>query len=317
MTDATSQPFFVVPADASRDATAELVGSKAAQLARMSRLGLPVPPAFVMSTSLCSGVNRKDGAAVQALKSGLRLGIARLESATGRRFGDSRLPLFVSVRSGAARSMPGMLDTILDVGMNSGAVQGLIRLTGNPRLAWDSYRRFVQSYSEVVGGVSGAEFERPLAAMLRAEEAASEDELDCEALERLTHEFIEIASRASGRRPPEDPLDQLDAAALAVYASWESPRARKYRQINGLDDLAGTAVTVQAMVFGNSGNRSGAGVAFSRNPATGANEPYVDFLFDAQGEDVVSGRRTPGDVSLLAKWLPDVAQELAAASRRL
>ena len=254
---------------------------------------------------------------MQALKNGLRLGVARLESATGRRFGDSRLPLFVSVRSGAARSMPGMLDTILDVGMNNETVQGLIRLTGNPRLAWDSYRRFVQSYSEVVGCVPSAEFERPLAAMLRAEDAASEDELDCEALERLTHEFIEIASRASGRRPPEDPLDQLDAAALAVYASWESVRAREYRQINGLHDLAGTAVTVQAMVFGNSGNRSGAGVAFSRNPATGANEPYVDFLFDAQGEDVVSGRRTPGDASLLAKWLPDVAQDLAAASRRL
>jgi pyruvate,orthophosphate dikinase len=317
MTDATSQPFFVVPADTSSEATAELLGSKAAQLARMSRLGLPVPPAFVMSTSLCNGVNRKDGAALQALKGGLRLGVARLESATGRRFGDSRLPLFVSVRSGAARSMPGMLDTILDVGMNNGAVQGLIRLTGNPRLAWDSYRRFVQSYSEVVGGVPGSEFERPLAAMLRAEEAASEDELDCEALERLTHEFIEIVSRASGRRPPEDPLDQLDAAALAVYASWESVRSREYRQINGLDDLAGTAVTVQAMVFGNSGNRSGAGVAFSRNPATGANEPYVDFLFDAQGEDVVSGRRTPGDASLLARWLPDIAQDLAAAARRL
>jgi pyruvate,orthophosphate dikinase len=317
MMDATSEPFFVVPADASSDATAELVGSKAAQLARMSRLGLPVPPAFVMPTSLCDGVNRKDGAALRALKNGLRLGVARLESATGRRFGDSRSPLFVSVRSGAARSMPGMLDTILDVGMNNGAVQGLIRLTGNPRLAWDSYRRFVQSYSEVVGGVPSAEFERPLAAMLRAEDAASGDELDCEALERLTHDFIEIASRASGHRPPEDPLDQLDAAALAVYGSWESARAREYRQINGLHDLAGTAVTVQAMVFGNRGNRSGAGVAFSRNPATGANEPYVDFLFDAQGEDIVSGRRTPGDASLLAKWLPDIARDLAVASRRL
>jgi pyruvate,orthophosphate dikinase len=317
MTDATSQPFFVVPADDSLDANAELLGSKAAQLARMSRLGLPVPPAFVMPTSLCNGVNQKDGAARHALKSGLRLGIARLESATGRRFGDSRSPLFVSVRSGAARSMPGMLDTILDVGMNNETIQGLTRLTGNPRLAWDSYRRFVQSYSEVVDGVPAAEFERPLAAMLRAEDAASEDELDCEALERLTHDFIEIASRASGRPPPEDPLDQLDAAALAVYASWESVRAREYRQINGLHDLAGTAVTVQAMVFGNCGNRSGAGVAFSRNPATGANEPYVDFLFDAQGEDVVSGRRTPGDASLLAKWLPDIARDLAVASRRL
>jgi pyruvate, orthophosphate dikinase len=317
MTEVASEPFFVLPADASPEANVELVGSKAAQLARMSRLGLPVPPAFVMPTSLCNGVNRKDEAALRALKSGLRLGIARLESATGRRLGDSRLPLFVSVRSGAAKSMPGMLDTILDVGMNNDTVQGLIRLTGNPRLAWDSYRRFVQSHSEVVGGVPSAEFERPLAAMLRAEDAASEDELDCEALERLTHDFIEIASRAPGLRPPEDPLDQLDTAALAVYASWDSARAREYRQINGLHDLAGTAVTVQAMVFGNSGNRSGAGVAFSRNPATGANEPYVDFLFDAQGEDVVSGRRTPGDASLLAKWLPEIAQDLAAASRRL
>ena len=225
-----------------------------------------------MSTSLCNGVNRKDGAALQALKSGLRLGIARLELETGRRFGDSRSPLFVSVRSGAARSMPGMLDTILDVGMNNGTVQGLIRLTGNPRLAWDSYRRFVQSYSEVVGGVASAEFERPLAAMLRAEDAGSEDELDCEALERLTREFIETALRASGRRPPDDPLDQLDAAALAVYASWDSARAQEYRRINELQDLAGTAVTVQAMVFGNSGHRSGDGVAFSRNPATGAND---------------------------------------------
>ena len=317
MTDAVSEPFFVTLADASLDANVELVGSKAAQLARMSRLALPVPPAFVMPTSLCNGVNRKDGAALHALKSGVRRGVARLEAATGRRFGDSRLPLFVSVRSGAARSMPGMLDTILDVGMNNDTVQGLIRLTGNPRLAWDSYRRFMQSYSEVVGGVPSAEFERPLNAMLGAEDAASEDELDCEALERLTHDFIEIALRPSGRRPPEDPFEQLDAAALAVYASWESARAREYRRINGLENLAGTAVTVQAMVFGNSGNRSGAGVAFSRNPATGANEPYIDFLFGAQGEDVVSGRRTPGDASLLAKWLPEIAQDLAVASRRL
>jgi pyruvate,orthophosphate dikinase len=317
MTDAASEPFSVAPAEASLDANIELIGSKAAQLARMSRLGLPVPPAFVMPTSLCNGVNRKDEAALQALKSGLRLGIARLEAATGRRFGDSRAPLLVSVRSGAARSMPGMLDTILDVGMNNDTVQGLIRVTGNPRLAWDSYRRFMQSYSEVVSGVSSVEFERPLNAMLAGEDATSEDELDCEALERLTHDFIEISLRASGRRTPEDPFDQLDAAALAVYGSWESGRAQEYRKINGLQDLAGTAVTVQAMVFGNSGHRSGAGVAFSRNPATGANEPYVEFLFDAQGEDVVSGRRTPGDALLLAKWLPDIAQNLAVAMQRL
>jgi pyruvate,orthophosphate dikinase len=317
MTDAVTEPFFVGEVGASPEASVELVGSKAAQLLRMSRLGLAVPPAFVMPTSLCDGVNRKDSATLHALKSGLRLGVNRLETTTGRRFGDSRTPLFVSVRSGAARSMPGMLDTILDVGMNDDTVQGLIRNTGNPRLAWDCYRRFVQSYLEVVGGVAGADFQRALDAMLRAEDVASEDELDCEALERLTHDFIEIGVRASGHRPPEDPFDQLDAAARAVYASWQSARAQEYRRINALEHLAGTAVAVQAMVFGNSGHRSGAGVAFSRNPATGGDELYVDFLFDAQGEDVVSGRRTPGDAALLAKWLPEIAKELAIAARRL
>jgi pyruvate,orthophosphate dikinase len=317
MTNAATEPFFIGMDDVSPDASIEVVGSKAAQLACMSRLGLSVPPAFVMPTSLCDCVNQEDATAQSTLKIGLRQGIARLEAATGHRFGDSRSPLFVSVRSGAARSMPGMLDTILDVGMNDDTVKGLIRLTGNPRLAWDSYRRFVQSYSEVVDGVPSAEFGRALEAMLRTEDAASEDELDCEALERLTADFVEIALRTSGRRPPREPADQLQAAAFAVYASWQSLRAREYRRINGLESLAGTAVTVQAMVFGNSGHRSGAGVAFSRNPATGADELYVDFLFDAQGEDVVSGRRTPGDAVLLAKWLPEIVKDLAIAARRL
>ena len=314
MTDAATEPFFIGTADASREESAELVGSKAALLTRISRLGLAVPPAFVMPTSLCNDVNRKDPVAQRALKNGLRVGIDRLENATGRRFGDSRTPLFVSVRSGAARSMPGMLDTILDVGMNDETVQGLIRLTGNPRLAWDSYRRFVQSYAEIVDGVSSAEFGRAIAIILRSEDAASEDELDCEALERLTGDFIDIAVRISGRRPPEDPVDQLEAAARAVYTSWRSPRACEYRRINALEGLAGTAVTVQAMVFGNSGSGSGAGVAFSRNPGTGAKELYVDFLFNAQGEDVVSGRRTPGDASLFARWLPAVAKEFLVAA---
>lgn len=316
MTEATTEPFIIGMADASPDPNEALIGSKAAQLARMSGLGLAVPPAFVLPTSLCESVNRKEPAAQQALRNGLRLGVARLEAATGRRLGDSRSPLLVSVRSGAARSMPGMLDTILDVGMNAQAVQGLVRLTGNPRLAFDSYRRFVQSYAQVVDGAADG-FDRALAAMLRTEEAASEDELDCEALERLTGEFIDIAFRASGRRPPEDPAEQLEAAARAVYASWRSARAREYRRINKLEDLAGTAVTVQVMAFGNSGSRSGAGVAFSRNPATGADELYIDFLSDAQGEDVVSGRRTPGDAAALARRLPEAARNLALAARRL
>ena len=317
MTGASDQLFLVGLGGPGGALSEELAGSKAAQLAQMSELGLPIPPAFVMPASLCCGVNRADEDALCALKSGLRVGIARLEEATGRRFGDSRAPLFVSVRSGAAKSMPGMLDTILNVGMNGVTVQGAVRLTGNPRLAWDCYRRFVQNYAQVVGGASGAEFARALGATLRAEQAESEDELDCEALERLTAQFINIAAGVCGRRPPEDPSDQLETAARAVYASWLGPRAREYRRLNRLEDLLGTAVTVQSMVLGNSGSRSGAGVAFSRNPGTGEKELYVDFLFDAQGEDVVSGRRTPGDAAMFARWLPDAAQELAVAARRL
>jgi len=317
MTDVALKPFFIGVAENHGDARAEAVGSKAARLARINALGLAVPPAFVMPTHLCEGINRNDQVAGQTLNWGLREGIAQLETATGRRFGDNRSPLFVSVRSGAEKSMPGMLDTILNVGMNQDAVSGLIRLTGNPRLAWDSYRRFVQSYSQLVHGVGAADLGSVLYAVLREEDAVSEDELDCEALERLTAQFIDVTLRISGRRPPEDPADQLEAAARAVYASWQSSRAREYRRINKLEGLVGTAVTVQTMVFGNSGSRSGAGVAFSRNPATGASELYVDFLFDAQGEDLVSGRRTPGDASLFAKWLPAVAEEVAEAAQRL
>lgn len=319
MTDGAMEtgPFFIGTAEPSSEANAEIIGSKAALLAEMARLGLTVPPAFVLPTRLCDGVNRQEDAAERALKEGLRAGIAWLENATGRRFGDSRKPLFVSVRSGAAKSMPGMLDTVLNVGMTSGAVQGLVRMTGNPLLAWDSCRRFVQSFAEAVYAVPTGEFETCLAGMLETEGVASEAEIDCEAMERLYRQFIDVVTESCGRRPPEDPMDQLEAATRAVYASWRSPRACEYRRINGLDDLLGTAVTVQSMVFGNSGGRSGAGVAFSRNPGTGANELYVDFLFNAQGEDIVSGRRIPGDLSVFCKWLPDAAQQLTAAARRL
>ncbi len=192
--------------------------------------------------------------------------------------------------------MPGMLETILGVGMNKTSLHGQIRVTGNPRLAFDSYRRFIQSFAEVVGGAAAAPFEAALAQMIHAEDVADEAELDPEALERLGGQFLDIATRLSAA-PPDDPIEQLMRASRAVYKSWESPRAREYRRLNALDSLHGTAVTVQAMVFGNSGGDSGAGVAFSRDPATGAKGLYVDFLIDAQGEDVVSGRRTPSDAS--------------------
>jgi pyruvate, orthophosphate dikinase len=309
------EPLFIGRGGPRQEVTAEAAGSKAAQLWRMAMLGLNVPPAFVMPTGLCAAVN--GGGALETLQRGLAKGIAWLEDVTGRRFGDSRAPLLVSVRSGAAVSMPGMLDTILNVGLNNQSVHGLIRLTGNPRLAFDSYRRFIQGYAEVVHGVAAGRFEQQLNELIQREGVSSEIELDPEALERLTAEFRELALRASIRAIPEDPHDQLRAAAVAVYRSWDGSRAREYRRLNRLDDLAGTAVTVQAMVFGNSGYNSGAGVAFSRNPATGMNEPYVDFLFDAQGEDVVSGRRTPANAAGLEARLPDAARTLLGGAKRL
>jgi len=310
-------PLFIGVSGKTEPLTAETAGSKAAQLWRMSGLGLNVPPAFVMPTGLCAAINRDDPKALATLTGGLEEGIAKLEKTTGRRFGDPRAPLLVSVRSGAAQSMPGMLSTILDVGLNADSVQGLIGLTGNPRLAWDSYRRFIQIYAEVVLEVPAAAFEAALARMLQSEDAADETELDPEALERLAQEFRFVAVRTAGRPVPDRPMDQLAAAAQAVYRSWDGPRAREYRRLNGLKGLAGTAVTVQTMVFGNAGGRSGAGVAFSRNPATGEKGLYVDFLSDAQGEDVVSGRRMPSDAALFALRLPEGASELADGAQRL
>ena len=310
-------PFLIAIPGATDELTPELAGAKAAELWRMSRLGLPVPPAFVLRTTLCGPVNGQEPAALASLDRGLQEGIERLEKATGRRLGGARMPLLVSVRSGAAHSMPGMMSTILNAGLNNRSVHGLIGLTGNPRLAWDSYRRFVQMYSEVVDGLPANAFEARLADLIRSEDVVSERDLDPVALEKLAHEFQDIAARAVGRTIPADAMQQLRAAALAVYRSWESPRAEEYRRLNKLEGLAGTAVTVQAMVFGNGGGRSGAGVAFSRNPASGAKGLYADFLFDAQGEDVVAGRRIPGDAAMLAARLPEVARQLTDYASRL
>jgi pyruvate,orthophosphate dikinase len=310
------EPVFIGPGGSPGPILAAEVGSKAAELARLSTLRLPVPPAFVLPTSLCAGVTAGEDAAMKALRKGLVAGIGWLEQTMKRRLGDTRAPLFVSVRSGAERSMPGMLDTILNVGMNGVSVHGLIRLTGNPRTAFDSWRRFIQGYVEVVGGVAPGGFSALVGEMVRAEGVVDEAELDSEALERLTEQFMTLAVRL-GHAPPEDPIEQIAEAAEAVYRSWEGERARAYRGLNGLERLKGTAVTVQAMAFGNSGGDSGAGVAFSRDPATGEKTLYVDFLADAQGEDVVSGRRSPGDAALLARRMPEVARRLEEGARML
>ncbi|WP_316227295.1 PEP/pyruvate-binding domain-containing protein [Bradyrhizobium sp. SZCCHNR1047] len=296
---------------------AEEVGAKAANLARMAALGLPVPPAFVLPVQLCADVVAGKGQATRQLVDGLKGGIAFLEQATGKSFGCSRNPLLVSVRSGAARSMPGMLDTVLNVGCTSRAVRGLVRATGRPRLAWDCRRRLLESYAETVIGIDPAPLAERLSEMIAAEGVSNERELDSEALERLVCDEHKLLEEADDDGWLEDAAVQLERSARAVYRSWTSERARTYRRLEGLEHLEGTAVTVQAMVFGNGGMSSGAGVAFSRDPSTGADEPVIDVMFDSQGEDVVSGRRTPETERALSRALPDVALGLRATLKRL
>jgi pyruvate,orthophosphate dikinase len=296
--------------------SADEVGAKAANLARMAALGLPVPPAFVLPVRLCADIIDNKAQAQSLLQDGLQQGIAFLESATGRRFGDRRLPLMVSVRSGAARSMPGMLDTVLNVGCTSAAVQGLIRTTGRTRLAWDCRRRFLESYAETVLGLDPQPFATRLAELTASEGVGSDRDLDSEALERLAADAQALLEGGDDGWL-EDATMQLGCAARAVYRSWMSERAQEYRRLQQLDDLKGTAVTVQAMVFGNGGLSSGAGVAFSRDPSTGQAVPMIDLVLDAQGEDVVSGRRTPDTEQTIARALPTIAAELGEILQRL
>jgi pyruvate,orthophosphate dikinase len=296
--------------------SADEIGAKAANLARMAALGLPVPPAFVLPVGLCANILAKKSHAEQHLRDGLAEGIAFLERATGKRFGDRRQPLLVSVRSGAARSMPGMLDTVLNVGCTLEATRGLIRATGRPRLAWDCRRRFLESFGEIVLGLDIAPFSARCTELLASEGVANDRELDSEAIERLAaDEQTLLEEHDDGWM--EDATVQLDRAARSVYRSWTSERAKTYRRLQDLDGLRGTAVTVQAMVFGNGGPASGAGVAFSRDPSTGAPHPMIDLVLDAQGEDVVSGRRTPDTEDIVSRALPRAGEELADILKRL
>jgi pyruvate, orthophosphate dikinase len=297
-------------------APAEIVGAKAANLARVAALGLPVPPAFVLPVELCAASVRGDGAARRRIADGLAEGIAFLEEATGKSFGGRRRPLLVSVRSGAARSMPGMLDTVLNVGCTTAAVRGLVRMTGHPRFAIDCRRRFVESFGSVVLEVEPQIFKQRFDDLAAAEGVEDERMLDGEALERLAESYRQAIEEEECALADE-PMDQLRAATEAVYRSWFSDRACTYRKLEHLEDLAGTAVTVQAMVFGNSGAASGAGVAFSRDPSSGAADPVIDVLFDCQGEDVVSGRRNPQSEQAIAGALPETAAQLRDALVRL
>ena len=306
----------ILPGTPAVGASAASVGNKAWNLMRLAEAGLPVPPGFVLPTTWCRA--RRAGAADDAaLRAALSAGVVRLEAATGLTFGSARRPLLVSVRSGAALSMPGMLETVLDVGVNDRTVDGLMRLTGNPRLAWDSFRRLVQGFAEVVAGLPAEPFETATRDAIRTDSVENERELDFRSLRGLTATMLERFADLAGRPFPTDPMAQLTEAAAAVFRSWDAPKARDYRTLKGLDDDAGTAVTVQTMVFGNAGGRSGAGVGFTRDPASGENVLYFDFCFNGQGEDVVAGRRTLNDNTRLQQRLPAVHAALEAARNRL
>ncbi len=303
--------YAIAPDAALAPGGAAEVGNKAWNLMLLAQAGLPVPPGFVLPTSWCARARGPE------LLRTLAEGIAELETATGLQFGSARKPLLVSVRSGAAVSMPGMMETVLDVGMNIATVEALIRLTGNPRLAWDSFRRFVQGYAEVVAGLPTAPFDTLVASAKQAAEAATERELDHRALKALTMAMLGCYRTLAGVAFPADPHEQLATAAEAVFRSWDSAKAKSYCALNNISDTAGTAVTVQTMVYDNAGSTSGAGVGFTRNPATGTRELYFDFQFNAQGEDVVAGRHKMRDNERLPLVLPEVWEHLQNICRTL
>jgi pyruvate, orthophosphate dikinase len=295
------------------DVSVQMLGFKAHNLMRMAALGLPVPPAFVLGTPYCSSDAMRSRACEPDV---WRAGIAALERATGQRLGDPRVPLLVSVRSGAPVSMPGMMDTLLNVGLCERTLGGLLRQTGNPRLVWDTYRRLIRNWGELISGVPEQAFEEEYRHIAGARDERS---LDFTELRALAHRYLAVHESENGKPFPQDPASQLEAAISQVLASWHSERACAYRRQFGLSDASGTAVTVQTMVFGNAGGRSGAGVAFTRSPLDGAPDLWADFLFNAQGEDVVSGRRVaqghaPLDLAMPPVW--DVLRNGAATLER-
>ena len=295
----------------------ELLGGKGVGLAEMTAIGLPVPAGFTVTTEACREYMRRGGSVPDGLSDQVAEAVARLEEATAKRFGDPGDPLLVSVRSGAAVSMPGMMDTILNLGLNDEAVEGLAGATGNDRFAFDAYRRLVQMFGDVVAGVDGQLFERELAA-LKAERGAAQDvDLDADDLRELTRRFLELYAEHADRPFPQDAREQLERSLEAVFDSWDTPRAQVYRRANGIPDDLGTAVNVVQMVFGNRGDSSGTGVAFTRNPSTGEPGLWGELLVNAQGEDVVAGIRTPEPIAAMEASLPAAFRQLVETAGRL
>jgi pyruvate,orthophosphate dikinase len=295
----------------------ELLGGKGVGLAEMTAIGIPVSHGFTITTEACIAYMDAGGELPAGLEEEIEEHLRALEAQTGKGFGDRDDPLLVSVRSGAAVSMPGMMDTILNLGLNDAAVEGLARTTGNPRFAYDAYRRLVQMFGDVVAGVDGHRFEAELAALKDRRGVTQDVDLSGDDLRELTGRFEAIYREGTGEDFPQDPREQLRRAVRAVFDSWETPRARVYRRANDIPDSLGTAVNVQQMVFGNKGDDSGTGVAFTRNPSTGEQGLWGEFLVNAQGEDVVAGIRTPEPIERMRELLPAAFDELAATMQRL
>ncbi len=286
-----------------------LLGGKGANLSEMTKLGVPVPPGFTITTKVCDMYYKNERQHPDEVVEQVEEKLQRLENDMGKSLGDEEDPLLVSVRSGAADSMPGMMDTVLNLGLTDKSVEGLAKKTENERFAWDAYRRFIQMFGNVVMGIEGEKFGKLMDDFKEKKEVEDDVELSAEDLKELTEEFKKIVKDSTGKSFPQDPREQLWMSINAVFGSWNNERAILYRRLNSITGLLGTAVNVQSMVYGNMGETSGTGVAFSRNPSTGEAKLYGEFLMNAQGEDVVAGVRTPLDIKELKGKMPDCYKE--------
>lgn len=295
----------------------DLLGGKGANLSEMTNLGVPVPPGFTISTEVCKSFYENNRKYPVELESQIKTNLTKLEKMMGKKLGDARDPLLVSVRSGAAVSMPGMMDTILNLGLNDSAVKGLAEVTKNERFAWDAYRRFIQMFGNVAMGLDINVFEDILTNMKKLKKVELDTELTANDLKQLVDQYKKAYKLKLKKAFPQDPIVQLNAAIDAVFGSWNNEKAIKYRKLNSITGLLGTAVNVQSMVFGNFGDDSGTGVCFSRDPSTGKKVFYGEFLMNAQGEDVVAGIRTPQTITSLKKKNSEVYKQLVDIKDRL
>jgi pyruvate,orthophosphate dikinase len=294
-----------------------LCGGKGANLGQMTKLGLPIPQGFTVTTEACTYYYQNSEKLSEGIIEEINIALEKLEKVTGKNFGDPQNPLLVSVRSGARVSMPGMMDTILNLGLNETVVAGLAKNTQNPRFAYDSYRRFIQMYSDVVMGLAKSKFEEIIDRMKKERKIQQDTEFSAEDFKEMTKAFKAFYKQELKEDFPDNPKDQLFGAINAVFRSWENPRANYYRKMNNIPSDWGTAVNVQSMVYGNMGDNSGTGVAFTRNPATGENKLYGEYLINAQGEDVVAGIRTPSEIETLQEIMPDAYNQFVELSLKL